>query len=318
MSLVASAPFAPKYRESFLPSNTKKHQFNPADTGGLTEAQYNAVLDRIEAIYAPIVAARGGHLVVNRLWNDDTVNSTADEIGQDWIINMYGGLAREKAITQDGEALVACHEIGHLLGGVPKSDEYAWGADEGEADYFANTKCLRRFFADEKTNFFTSPVLAASNDLARAQQACSDSYGDAKERAICVRSMAAGQSVTDLFAEVGGEAPSHLDTPDTSVVSQTNGDHPSSQCRLDTYYQASLCSKSVDVDLSDTDPAAGACVPSQGYAEGMRPSCWYKVPSGAEGVDGAAIAASIESQSRAASSPTLAFLGGSSNVFAGQ
>ncbi len=309
-ALLSPAPAAPRpaHRESFLPANDLKHRIGALDSGGVTEAEFNAVMDRLQALYGPVVAARGKTLVINRLWTDDTVNASAEQEDGKWIVNMYGGLARDKAITQDGLALVACHEMGHHLGGAPKWGDSAWASNEGEADYFANAKCLHRFFGDETTVSFTRPRLASSNDLALAAAACAKSYSSAREQAVCARSAAAGQSVTALFTEVGGGAPSHFDTPDASVVSRTNDDHPASQCRLDTYYQASLCPKDFRIDLSDTDTAAGACVLSQGYTVGMRPLCWYKPADSELARPGAAASAALEKQSRAAASETLASL----------
>jgi hypothetical protein len=313
MSLIAAAPSAPKYRESFLPANNLKHRVSASDAGGITEAQFNAVMDKMQEIYGPIVASHGGNLQINRLWSDDTVNASAEEQGSTWILNMYGGLARDKAITQDGMALVACHEMGHHLGGAPKygggSD---WAADEGEADYYANTKCLHRIFADTASLKFTQPK-AVSDDAALAKAACAQSYTDAHDRAICLRSAIAGQSVTALFTELSGDAPSHFDTPDQSVVTATNDEHPASQCRLDTYYQGSLCSKAFTIDMSPTDPAVGGCVASQGYKQGMRPHCWY-APAAGELIGESAVA--MEKQSKASLAPTLAALK-SSSVFSG-
>jgi hypothetical protein len=319
LSLFTVAP-RPANRDSFLPANTLKHRLGTSDAGGITEAQFNAVMDRMQALYGPVVAAHGATLQINRLWTDDTVNASAQQEGSTWVLNMYGGLARDKAITQDGMALVACHEMGHHLGGAPRYGGMDWAANEGEADYFANSKCLHRFFGDAATASFTRPKTGnkrVSDDLALATAACAKSYKGAAEQALCVRSAVAGQSVTALFTELSGDAPSHFDTPDASVVAQTNDNHPASQCRLDTYYQASLCNKSYTIDMSMTDPAVGGCVLSQGYTSGMRPFCWYKPAAGELIGEGAAVAASMEKrQSRVASSPTLASLK-SSDVFSG-
>jgi hypothetical protein len=316
VSMIAAAPSAPKHRESFLPPNNLKHGISAKDTGGITEAQFNAVMDRMQALYGPIVAAHGGTLQINRLWTDDTVNASAQQEGGTWVLNMYGGLARDKAITQDGMALVACHEMGHHLGGAPKYAGMDWAANEGEADYFANTKCLHRFFGDAAASTFSRPNVL-SDDLALAQAACAKSFKGGSDQALCVRSAVAGQSVTALFTELSGSAPSHFDTPDKSVVDATNDNHPASQCRLDTYFQGSLCSKPYTVDMSMTDPAVGGCVVSQGYTSGMRPFCWYKPAAGELiGQDETPVAAMMEKQSHAASSPTLASLK-SSSVFSG-
>ncbi|MFI5348539.1 MAG: hypothetical protein ACHQ2Z_03260 [Elusimicrobiota bacterium] len=311
-SLIAAAPSAPKFRESFLPANNLKHRIGAKDSGGITEAQFNEVMDRMQAIYGPIVASHGATLQINRLWTDDTVNASAEEQGSTWILNMYGGLARDKTITQDGMALVACHEMGHHLGGAPKyGGGNDWAADEGEADYYANSKCLHRFFGDSKTSSFTR--MKVTDDAALIAAACSKSYKTSGEQALCVRSATAGMSVTALLGSLGGDAPAHIDTPDQNVVTATNDAHPASQCRLDTYFQATLCPKDFNIDMSPTDPKVGACVLSQGYTVGMRPFCWYK--PAADELAGPSVASS-EKQSHAASSQILASLK-SGNVFSG-
>src|SRR4051812_20497679 len=49
--------------------------------GGITEAQFNKVLDRMEKIYTPIVKAHGGVYQINRKWTDPTVNAYAQQFG---------------------------------------------------------------------------------------------------------------------------------------------------------------------------------------------------------------------------------------------
>ena len=308
VSMIAAAPSAPKHRESFLPPNNLKHRIGAKDSGGISEAQFNVVMDQMQAVYGPIVAARGGNLQINRLWTDDTVNASAQQEGTTWILNMYGGLARDKSITQDGMMLVACHEMGHHLGGAPRYGGMDWAADEGEADYFANAKCLHRMFASPATASFTHATLV-SDDVALAKAACAKSYKGASDQALCVRASEAGMSVTALLGSLGGEPASHFDTPDQNVVSATNDEHPAAQCRLDTYFQGSLCSKAYTIDMSMTDPAVGGCVASQGYTSGMRPQCWYKPAAGELiGQSEPSVASSMEKQSHASSSPALASL----------
>jgi hypothetical protein len=265
--------------DSFLPPNNLKHKIGALDAGGISQDQFNAVMDQMQALYGPIVAAKGGVLVINRLWTDDTVNASAERQGNNYVLNMYGGLARDKAITQDGMSLVVCHEMGHHLGGAPKFGGADWASNEGEADYFAVTKCLHRMFGAASAQSFTRPVKAAGDDGQIARAACAQSYADAKSQAVCLRSAMAGQSVTALFTELSGDAPSHFDTPDASVVTTMFDDHPASQCRLDTYFQGTLCPKAYTIDMDDADPGVGACVASQGFKVGLRPRCWYLPPS---------------------------------------
>lgn len=311
LSLLAVAP-RPALRDSFLPPNNLKIAVGAYGDKSITKDQYDAVMDRVQALYAPIVAARGGHLVINRLWDDETVNASAQQEGGDWIINMYGGLARHPAITQDGMALVACHELGHHLGGAPKYGGNDWASNEGEADYFANAKCLHRVFGDSASKVFSR---MASDDQV-AKKACAASYKTSGERALCERSAAAGMSVTQLFRALRNQdAQPHYDTPDPKVVTKMFDAHPDTQCRLDTYYQASLCAAPFTQDISDTNAADGACTLSQGFKSGMRPRCWY-LPHRNELTNPAEVAAEKVLRSREVKSETLASLQGS-NIWTG-
>lgn len=311
MSLIAASP-RPVHRDSFLPPNDLKIPISALGNKGISRAEYDAVMDRIQALYEPIVAARGGHLVINRLWDDETVNASAQQDGDQWIINMYGGLARHPAITQDGMALVACHELGHHLGGAPKYGGNDWASNEGEADYYANAKCLHRMFADTATAAFSR---AATNDEL-ARKACAKAYSSTGERKLCERSAAAGMSVTELFRALRQEDPQpRYDTPDPKVVTRMYDGHPQTQCRLDTYFQGSLCSVPYTQDVSETDPTVGACTRHGGFTQGIRPRCWYLPPAGRDLTD-AEVAMEKAPASHEVKSETLTALK-SVNVFTG-
>jgi len=256
---------------SFLPANNMRIPVGDVRAKGIDQAGFNTVMDKIESVYGPIIAAHGGHLVVNRLWDDATVNASAEQQGGDWIINMYGGLARHPAVTQDGMMLVACHELGHHLGGFPLIGGAGWASNEGAADYFAGLKCLRLTLGDS----------AASNVDPTAKSSCAAVYPEGAARNHCEASVMAGVSVSTLLAELGGSPTPTLTTPDTSTVDQTNDEHPAAQCRLDTYYQAALCGKPVNEDVSRSDPFGG-CTQKDGFKVGARPRCWYAPAAGSE------------------------------------
>jgi len=250
------------------------------NNGGLTEDQYNAIMDRMQTLFTDQVKAKGGTYVINRMWTDDEVNSSADQKGTTWEINMYGGWARHPDTTIEGEAMVACHETGHHLGGAPKSTQYMseWASVEGEADYFATLKCLKQFFALDDN----ASILAGKTIDPTAKAECMSQYTSQTDQNICMRISLAIQSITAVFADLSGDkTASQFNTPDPSQVSETNEDHPETQCRLDTYFQGSLCTVAVSAAMSDTDFKAGACV--QGTdAMGFRPRCWFNpdTPSG--------------------------------------
>jgi len=275
----------------FLPENDMKipvgdhSHIGMRGNGGVTEGQYNAIMDRIQSLYGPVVQQKGGTLVINRLWSDSTVNSSAEEQGNQWIINMFGGIARHPDVTIEGEALIACHEMGHHLGGAPKESSFfgsSWATDEGGADYFATLKCLRNYFAQDDN----ASIIAASQIDPLAEKNCDAQYSNKVDQDICKRISLAGESVSYLFQDLNKDnAKPNYSTPDSTQVSQTNDDHPATQCRMDTYFAGSLCSVPVSNDLSDTDFKVGSCVQGTDTL-GWRPRCWFSPTSAGGGGGG--------------------------------
>lgn len=273
----AVIPAAASDCPGFVPPNNLNIPVGSAQARGIIEAQFNEVLDTVQRIYAPIVAARGAVLELRRLWTDGTVNASASQSGKRYIVNMYGGLARHETITMDGFALVVCHELGHHLGGAPMVS--SWATLEGQADYYANNRCLKQVFADPASSYFTR--IKGSDELAAA--ACEATYSSASDREICVRSAMAGKSVSYLFKILRNETVvPGFDTPDTKVVTTMMTAHPATQCRMDTYLQGSLCTRRFSDPLSYTDPLIGSCTRSAGFTTGFRPLCWYKPANNSE------------------------------------
>jgi hypothetical protein len=263
-------------KKGFLPENNLRIPVGLKTSGGITEAQFNAVIDKIEAIYAPIVSSMGGKLTVNRKWEDATVNANATRLGG-WIVNMYGGLARHKTITADGFALVLCHELGHHLGGAPKVSNFLnrWASNEGQSDYFATTKCLRKAFLNDNN----AAAVRRLNAPQVLLDSCTQAWGSSVDSDICVRNGMAGVSVAALFASLRNRPEAKFDTPDPKVVSRTDDAHPAHQCRLDTYFQGALCEISFNEDVSQSDEVRGTCHPSLGHRIGTRPLCWFRPKS---------------------------------------
>lgn len=261
--------------EGFLPENNLKISVDAKRNGGLTEAQFNAVIDKVESVYAPIVQQEGGTLDISRGWTDGTVNAYAMRSGSTWKVAMFGGLARHETITEDGFALVVCHEIGHHIGGAPKKTSYwsnSWASNEGQADYWANLKCLRRSFLNDNN----VEIVSQMDVPATLASACNEAWSSAEDRAICIRGGMAGDSVARLFAALRNSAPPKFDTPDTRVVSRTDDNHPAYQCRLDTYFAGSLCGVDFNENVEQSSEVTGTCHGSLGHTSGLRPLCWFK------------------------------------------
>ncbi len=263
--------------EGFVPENDLKISANAKSmmNSNIDEAEFNAVIDKVEKVYAPIVEQQGGNLKVIRKWDDGTVNAYAQQSGSTWKVSMFGGLARHETITPDGFALVVCHEIGHHIGGAPKKKSIwssSWASNEGQADYFATMKCLRKTFRSEDNVKIMSKVLVPL----KAKLECHRQFTSDEDRAICERGAMAGLSTAKLFQALRGqEKAPNFTTPDTSVVSKTDDSHPEPQCRLDTYFNGALCQIDDSVDVSNDDEATGVCYRNSGDTKGVRPLCWF-------------------------------------------
>lgn len=255
----------------FIPENDMNIPINKSGLG-MSEAEFNDVIDKIEKLYRPDVEAMGDRLVVNRDWKSGTVNASASKSGKTRTLNFFGGLARHPEIKKDGFTLVACHEMGHHLGGIPKVRNLfsTWAANEGQSDYFATLKCLRRFYE----TFDQDRLIDLADE--HAKQECLKTYTTTAEQQICFKLMTAGQEVSFFFQKARKEerVPKYNE-PDSTVVGSTVDSHPATQCRMDTYFQGALCPRQWQDPVSDKDAFAGACHPDS-FANGVRPRCWYK------------------------------------------
>lgn len=274
-------------KEGFMPENDMFIPTTFKSSNGMTEEKFNQAIDDVEAVYAPVIANLGKTLTVERNWKDGTVNAYAQQIGNTWKVAMFGGLARHPAVTVDGFQAVVCHELGHHLGGAPRKGSSAggggawgggagsvgisWASNEGQADYFATLKCLRKVWINDNNVAIAANLNAPKTVL----DSCNKSYkGNRDEIAMCVRLAMAGYSLSNVLNS--SRTPTSFDTPDTKVVSATNHNHPQGQCRLDTYFQGALCDISMNVDVHPTDETVGTCNSSTGHTVGNRPLCWFK------------------------------------------
>ena len=260
------------FAQTFMPKNDLFISVDQKNVN-ITHAVFNQCIDDIESLYKPIIKERfDAKLKVVRKWEDGTVNAYALQRGKNWEVHMFGGLARHKAITPDGFRAVICHELGHHAGGAPKIRNWtsSWASNEGQSDYFAMTKCLKRFF---KKDIDKTLTLFDENEDTIATAKCALVYTEIEDMAICVRELKASLSLATLLA---GSQEVSIESHDSTIVSRTNDKHPAAQCRLDTYVAGSLCNKDLDEIPDSEDVRAGYCVRSDGYVYGVRPLCWYK------------------------------------------
>jgi hypothetical protein len=286
-SLACDGPHHGPDAAGIVPANNLWFGAEDKSYGGLLEAEFHSVIDQIEKLYIPEVAAHNAELKIIRDWNDGTVNAYAmrekDSIdAKIWQVKMFGGFARHPQLSVDAFALVLCHELGHHLGGAPKKlnhlGQKRWASAEGQADYWGAMKCFKKYaslvnnkelIAEQNSRFYTNRTTHVS---------CAEQFSDEEEQAICVRTAMAGKSLSNVFADLEkAKSPTYFNNPDNTVVNFTFLQHPWSQCRLDTFFQAALCTKNVNDTISDTDHKKGFCNEVENHWVGQRPACWFSI-----------------------------------------
>ncbi len=260
---------------TFLPDNDLSIPVDPFTSSGLTESQFHSVIDKVELIYDPLISSKGEKLRIHRNWNSTVVNAKADR-NQFWNVYMYGGLARHPKVTEDGFSLILCHEIGHHIGGAPKASMMnaptRWASNEGQSDYFAVLKCLRKVFLSDNNEEVIKKISPPKSLVKK----CTNAWKSSEESSLCIRIAMAGYSAAELFSSIRNVPAPSFETRDPSVVKVTQNNHPAPQCRLDTYLQGALCEASFLEELSSKDEVQGTCHPLLGHTTGLRPSCWYR------------------------------------------
>lgn len=86
----------------------------------------------------------------------------------------------------------------------------------------------------------------------------------------------AGLVIGRLYASLVDQADPSFETPNNKVVRETVDYHPHYQCRLDTFFQGSLCDRELEEELSNREAHVGTCHPKNGDLIGMRPLCWFR------------------------------------------
>lgn len=271
-----------------LPKNNLHLQDRANIVANITESRFNEIIDDAMAYWYPIAKAKGVELTVEKKWNDPTVNAFASQSGNKWMVAMFGGLARRPEVTEDGFAMVVCHELGHHFGGYSFKGE-SWASSEGESDYFAANACAKRIWGHEHSENMKSIRL---NDIPKKViESCTAAWpNNEKSQAWCIRTSAAGFSLAHLLAVLGGDPVPSFDNPDKTVVPKTSGNHPRAQCRLDTYFAGALCTKKFDLNVipakahpkgqgspeAEMEARKHTCFSADNFQMGARPLCWFK------------------------------------------
>lgn len=273
LSLAETTPFA-------IPENDFKNPVraarisNKTSPQAVTEAEFLHVARVLHRLFAPLIKVKGNvELIIKTDWADETVNAYATREVESWNVYVPGGIARASGMTKDSLALIICHELGHHLGGAPRTFLYnGWPSSEGQADYWATSKCLKRYYEE----LAHEEISIDENIPDKIIKDCSDVHKPFRDFKVCVRTMLASISFGHFLNELpGAKVKISIETPDTRMVKGTNtNDYPRPQCRLDTVYRGALCTIPSGVLTSDEDQKTGHC--NDDTKPGTRPRCWFK------------------------------------------
>ncbi len=270
------------FEEPILCFPESELRFSPNEkSNDVSKSDYLRVQKRLKQAFDPFLQKNyGKELKFTDSWNEEKVNGYCTrDMDDNPVINVYGGMARHQEMTLDGLYLIYCHELGHYLGGAPKafrgrSSKRGWSSAEGQSDYFATSKCLKKLFNDDEENKkairFTEKSL-----LEKAKKRCQN-----HKDYYCLRTAVASVSVAKVFHSLKSyQKFPEIDDRDPAVVRNTKYNHPKAQCRLDTFLNGANCDRDLSTPFDDIDPRVGACIfntDKEDSKESARPHCWYR------------------------------------------
>jgi hypothetical protein len=146
-------------------------------------------------------------------------------------ITLTGQVPNHKKTTLGLWLLLACHEVGHFLGGAPfgrtmlKKNLSA----EGQADYYATNICMWKMLNDFPSDMIMSDFNKHSIDV------CEQKYGDnLKSVFTCMRIYSAIISFVNYMNSTRAKNhPVSIHEKDESIVERSKISMPSDQCRVD-------------------------------------------------------------------------------------
>jgi hypothetical protein len=206
-------------------------------------------------------------------YGEETTVAAVNTMGKKALLQVNEELSQDDRLGLDQWTAILCHETGHLIGGAPyiaeSVDDRNEFSAEGQADYFAAAKCLRRIWSDEQANRVIvtgmPPALVGSIRL----QGCVTDQ--------CVRIVATSYSI---FQALNPEETMKINERSKVKAKETHSSRTSlpAQCRLDTYLAGALCPVDPAASFSPSNQRDGACTADSAdptVIKGSRPACWF-------------------------------------------
>ncbi|UXR66233.1 hypothetical protein EZJ49_08220 [Bdellovibrio bacteriovorus] len=250
-----------------------------AQTAPVSPEELQGILQKLQALYAPVAQKAGGEFQIQILWDRPSAGASANrDIANKYVIGVDGGMLVYKRLTSENLRMTLCHEAGHLFGGIPLRPAPAeWEGPldesgksllsaEGQSDYYATSVCFRHLTAGQNHREFLKGRLLPR----KLVQDCDAVWGVRSEGSFqCQRTALAGLDFLNFVMEF----PISLSEQDDSVADKTlDAEYPSRQCRLDTLVAGALCKVQAPLDFIRKDRSAEGCAAGRG----SRPACWHR------------------------------------------
>ncbi len=253
---------------SAVPRSLKAMNFNSVIRPSVPLEEIQKISQIFKETFAEDLARRGQVLKITLDESKTDFNAFAKVEGADRLIMVNArAMAFQAKMNPDVVGLVLCHELGHHLGGEPVVAEYDMSA-EGQADYFATSKCMRRLL---RTPYFQQNVQPVS----LVYQSYCGAFLGRNDVADCARGLMAASVLAGITARINLQEPPAIEKSDQTRVVATEMAHPSAQCRLDTLRAGGLCHKSDELLMTRGFPNWGACLLRDSSLYEVRPACWY-------------------------------------------
>lgn len=245
---------------------------------GVSEKDFNHIAEIISRIYSPKFKATKENFDVIASWVSPQKNASAEMDEEGRLITLHGGAARLKGMSFDVFLIIACHEVGHHLGGAPykpvTGSRLSWmSSTEGQADYFATSKCYKEVLQKNPEILKREMKFDLPEETYKL---CQKQYREKQDYAICLRGAQASLDYGRINA-VNNFSDEKIEVSLTKVMSWEKNifSHAHPQCRTETLYQGILCNKDIRTPFSFSDENQGACTPQNFDRIGLRPKCWY-------------------------------------------
>lgn len=160
--LASSLSFSLKASD-ICPKNNPGYFCLPPDSNQnkvMNVTNFYLVPAKIIGLFSNEISEAGFPLNLEANWESPYFGAGVSLYENSFHLMILGGTTRLAEMTEDAYAAVVCHEIGHIVAGEPRQtiEGATWSSAEGQADFFAASVCLPRYFKSLGTKALDIPA----------------------------------------------------------------------------------------------------------------------------------------------------------------